>query len=281
MSARSKQAALLAIDVGSSRLKFGWFPTPRAYADSKPSALQIASAPLPEPAETLQLAHGGRLDPEAVYAIEAWADLHLSETANIAIATVYPEVGDEVAEIFAAHRPLWLRQADVPVQVNVDSPEKVGVDRLLNALAVNWIRDARRAAIVADLGTATTVDLISAEGVFLGGAILPGMAMGAAALHRGTATLPLLDTGDEPETPLPLGKATEAAIASGIYWGAVGAVRELAAHYSAALSEPPQFVLTGGDALRVVEQFQTPDGLTRLVPQLTLSGIVLAVGQNS
>ena len=62
-------------------------------------------------------------------------------------------------------------------------PDMVGIDRLVDAVAVNRLRDAKRSAAIVDVGTAITVDLVSANGAFLGGAILPGIAMAARALH--------------------------------------------------------------------------------------------------
>ena len=125
--------------------------------------------------------------------------------------------------------PLAIRTCvAIPVVANVDFPERVGLDRLLNAVAVNAIRPVSRAAIVIDSGTATTVDYVSAEGEFCGGAILPGMELGAKSLHDYTALLPLLTVqelgGAGPVAP---GRNTHDAIRNGLYWGQVGAIREL------------------------------------------------------
>jgi type III pantothenate kinase len=116
----------------------------------------------------------------------------------------------------------------LPLEIEVDFPERVGIDRLLNAVAANAIRDLSQPAIIVNSGTAVTVDLVGGEGAFLGGAILPGILLSAKALHAETTTLPHVDPWkllkDEPPV---LGKNTEAAIASGLYWGHLGAVREL------------------------------------------------------
>ena len=83
--------------------------------------------------------------------------------------------------------------ASIPIQSLVEVPEKVGADRLLNAVAVNAMRSPETPAIIIDSGTAATVDVVNGNGAFLGGAILPGVLMGASALHEFTTTLPLID----------------------------------------------------------------------------------------
>ena len=122
----------------------------------------------------------------------------------------------------------------------------MGIDRLLNAVAANHIRPDKTPAVIIDCGTATTVDYISAAGAFAGGAILPGFELSARALHQYTARLPLIDVatlGHSP--PNPLGHNTAAAIQSGLFWGQLGAVRELITRLSDD-TVSPLILLTGG-----------------------------------
>jgi len=147
---------------------------------------------------------------------------------------------DRVHRLHAAWPDDWpapippIERSTFPLSICVDSPEQVGIDRLLNAVAVNHVRPDGVPAIVVDSGTATTVDYISGAGEFLGGAILPGFDLSARALHGYTALLPLVDKSSLPETPVDdIGRNTEAAIRSGLYWGQIGAVRELLARYQA------------------------------------------------
>ena len=179
----------------------------------------------------------------------------------------------------------------VPVAVDVDAPEKVGLDRLLAAVAANALRPTDRAAIVIDSGTATTVNYISAQGTFCGGAILPGLEMSAKALNHYTALLPLLPVhelgGDEPVAP---GRNTREAIRNGLLWGQVGAIRELVrqlclhrghdlptfdassdAMGSPSSSAAPWLVLTGGGGPVLSPQFP---GVMRLA-SLGMHGLVL------
>ncbi len=178
----------------------------------------------------------------------------------------------------AAHRPIAssnYRSADYPLAVEVDEPDKVGMDRLANALGASTLKQPERAAIVVDLGSAITVDLVSPAGAFAGGAILPGIAMSAKALHEFTDLLPLEPMVELAEPPTALGKTTSACLRSGLYWGAIGAVRELVARLSPA-GEPAQLFLTGGagpTAAGLV--FDSAGRPAQLVPHLTLAGIAL------
>ena len=124
-----------------------------------------------------------------------------------------------------------------------------------------------------DSGSAITVDYVSPDGAFMGGAILPGMGLAARALHEFTDLLPLVPLGELPEPPPALGTSTVTAIRSGLYWGAVGAVRELAEQLSIGVTPPPELFLTGGAGPHLARGIANP---VRIVPHLVLSGIALA-----
>ena len=89
-----------------------------------------------------------------------------------------------------------LTAADLPIAVGLEHPERVGLDRLAAAAAVNRLRSPDRGAIIVDTGSAVTVDLVSADGIFCGGAILPGIDMSARALHEFTDLLPLVSLNE-------------------------------------------------------------------------------------
>ena len=132
-----------------------------------------------------------------------------------------------------------------------------------------------RPALVIDLGTACTVDLIAPDGGFEGGAIFPGVFLSARALHTGTATLPQLSPDSSDSTPPPVGKSTQAAIASGLYWGTIGAVRELVDQISQQCDNSPQLFFTGGGAPQLVAHFQDDHHTIRHIPHLVLAGMAL------
>jgi len=139
----------------------------------------------------------------------------------------------------------------LPIQVDVDFPEKVGMDRLLHAVAAQFLRKSDQPVITVGSGTAITVDVVDAAGVFRGGAILPGILLGAKSLHEETTTLPHVNVWELlSHEPAVIGRNTEAAIASGLYWGHLGGVRELITRETAWLKQhsprSPLIVLTGG-----------------------------------
>lgn len=156
----------------------------------------------------------------------------------------------------------------VPLEVKIDKPESVGTDRLCCAAAAYMIEDG--ACSVADLGTAITIDCVNDAGQFIGGAILPGIALQAAALCEWTAQLPQVVV-ERPSSPL--GRDTTQAIQAGIFHGSVGAIRELVESYAAHLGHWPALYLTGGDAPLIAEALQIAD---QVVPHLCLRGAVLA-----
>jgi type III pantothenate kinase len=119
-------------------------------------------------------------------------------------------------------------------------------------------------------------DLVSADGRFCGGAILPGITMSARALDEFTDLLPRSPMIELGEPPPALGTSTLEAIHSGLYWGAIGAMRELVARLSdspAAAGAKTDVFLTGGAAPSVANQLG-PE--VRYVEHLVLSGIALA-----
>lgn len=245
---------LVAVDIGNQRLKFGLFSQSQEF--------------LPTPTQTLAMTANEGFD-----ALDSW----IGPRTNLSwwIGSVNRPSATVAIEWLRRHRPgeaiTLLAAGDLPLKAAVERPDMVGIDRLLDALAVNRLRSPDRAAIVVDIGSAITVDLVSADGVFQGGAILPGIAMSARALHTFTDLLPLIDTADLDEPPPPVGKATVAAMQAGLYWGAVGAIRELASQF--AEGRPADLVVTGGAGPAVAGLLGPA---ARHVPHLTLAGIALA-----
>lgn len=160
----------------------------------------------------------------------------------------------------------------LPIAIHVDDPSAVGTDRLLAAMAAGELRRAGSPAIVIDAGSAITVDLVSAEGAFEGGAILPGFEMMATALAHQTDQLPLIRELESQQLPAVVGKSTVAAIRSGLFWGHVGAVRELVQRMAAQAETQPQVFVAGGDAAKLAG-YLGPG--TRVVANLVVWGLVL------
>jgi type III pantothenate kinase len=158
----------------------------------------------------------------------------------------------------------------LPLEVSVAEPEKVGIDRLLNGVAANTRRPAGFAAVIADLGSAVTVDYVDAGGKFGGGAIFPGMRMMAQALHEYTALLPLvaIDRGVLP------GKSTDQAIRAGIFNAVAGGIERLVNHYRSFLPDRTLVYVTGGDGLLLTA---AEPALGVHWPEMTLEGILHSV----
>jgi len=194
----------------------------------------------------------------------------LSEVDTIVLASVAPAVTAAFAEL-ATERGIRLIVADatnIPIAVRVDQPATVGHDRLVNAFAAGALYG--RPAIVVDLGTATTLDVVAPDGAFLGGAIAPGLGLGLEALAERTAQLPHVSL-EVPDRAI--GRDTVSAIQSGAVLGYFGLVKELVRRITGELGSKPTVVLTGG--LSALPWADDIPGVTAIDPLLTLRGLAL------
>ncbi len=210
---------LLLVDAGNSRTKIGVFPQPPADAHTLPPCSVCIALDNHTPVPWVDLAREHSLD---LARTDAW---------RLCLTGSNPT---RVAELRASLPAGWPvpvelpERSRLPLEIHVDFPQQVGIDRLLNAIAANRLRRPGQAAVVISSGTATTVDYVDPAGRFCGGAILPGFELAARSLHEYTALLPLIPL--EPVLAAPpdaIGRNTADAIRSGLYWGHVGAVREL------------------------------------------------------
>ncbi|MHC4699375.1 MAG: type III pantothenate kinase, partial [Planctomycetota bacterium] len=156
----------------------------------------------------------------------------------------------------------------LPMSLWVDEPEKVGTDRIVSAAAAYAV--AEDAVVVADFGTAITIDLVDEHGVFLGGVICPGFDISAKALKENTAQLPKAKIS-KPKAPY--GKNTTEAINCGLYYSAVGMLEEVIRRYAEDIGKWPQTVITGAAAKTIKDDCTFIDSY---VPSLVVKGIVLA-----
>jgi type III pantothenate kinase len=177
----------------------------------------------------------------------------------------------QLASEVAPQAPLHLAAADFPIPIRNDTtePDRVGVDRLLAALAAYG--RARGPCIVVDFGTAITVNAVRADGAFVGGAIFPGLAMMAQALWQRTAQLPEVPV---PDAAPAVGRNTSEAIAAGLLHGTAGAVSNLIIVASEVVGSGAKIFLTGGDAARVAAFL--PSDCRDISPDLVLEGLLIA-----
>ncbi len=203
----------------------------------------------------------------------AAADEFRGRTTVIVVGSVVPDLTEAATTVAEREFDAPSREfrSDVPVglEVETDFPELVGQDRLANALAA-YLR-VRGAVVVVDFGTAITVDAVSAEGAFLGGAILPGARISAAALADCTALLPPIDLEGPSSVPAP---NTEDAIRAGLIRGAAGAVDRLVEETRKKLNVEAPVIGTGGEARFIAALTKT---VREIEPALTLEGLVRAV----
>jgi type III pantothenate kinase len=210
------------------------------------------------------------------HAEQAWAALPDDAQKAVVAASVVPQLTQTLCEVIARRlgSPALIVGHNVrrPILLAVESPESVGIDRVCSAAAA--YDQIRAACAIASFGTAITIDCVNSEGVFMGGAILPGLALQAKSLHTGTAMLPeatIQATGSV------YGTTTEQAISNGVLYGVAGALREIIERYATDLKTWPRLVATGGNAELVCRQC---DFVDHLVPDLCVRGISLAYNKH-
>jgi type III pantothenate kinase len=276
----------LAVDVGNSRIKVGLFDTSdfsRATIETNesdsecedivglPRCVEFRSVQLKTPVPWNEL-----VDEHATGAKPNGIIVGSNQRGVDQVVSDWPDW---------LQKPAAIRNSEsFPIGVDVDEPRRVGLDRLLNAVAADGVRSPAEEAIIVDCGTATTVDLVSSSGNFCGGAILPGFTLCARALNQYTEVLPLISMNELFDLPPSedchpaLGTNTQAAIMSGVFWGQIGAVRELInrlTHHqesSGSKELAPKILLTGGGARLLVPYFANAIHC----PYLPLQGLVLA-----
>jgi type III pantothenate kinase len=161
----------------------------------------------------------------------------------------------------------------INIPIEVDEPQKVGIDRLLNAVAANWLKPITMQAIVISVGTAVTVDLVREFGSFAGGAIFPRPRLMAESLHQFTAKLPLVEMA-EIEYSKPPGMNTIRAIQNGISFAIMGGASLLLESMS--VNRKTWAIMTGGSLGAMADFPITNVEKTLIRPTLTLEGIRIA-----
>ncbi|HMI97271.1 MAG TPA: type III pantothenate kinase [Micropepsaceae bacterium] len=162
---------------------------------------------------------------------------------------------------------------ELGIGIHVDRPAAVGADRLVNTVAAHAAYPG--ALIVVDFGTATTFDIVSAEGNYEGGVIAPGVNLSAEALHQAAAMLPRVAIE---RTQTVIGKDTIPAVQSGLYWGYVGLIEGLVSRIKAEYGQPMTVIGTGGLAALFHKQIAVIDHLDA---DLTISGLIRIHARNA
>lgn len=197
------------------------------------------------------------------------AGLHLAEVDGVSVACVVPPVLAAIRGLCQScfgREPLVVDAGlDLGMPIRYEDPQAVGADRIVNAVAAYARKQC--ALIVIDLGTATTFDVISARGEYLGGAIAPGIGIAAEALAQRASKLPRVEIACPPRA---IAGNTVHSMQSGLFHGYVGLIDGIVARMQAELPEPPCVLATGGLAGVVAPHSRSIDEVD---PYLTLDGL--------
>jgi type III pantothenate kinase len=255
-------AMLLAIDIGNTNLSLGWFRGGTLIGTRRAATVAATTT------DELEVLLDGLLGLDG----RGFADV-----TGLVCASVVPALSTRLEAVAARHeRSVLLATAGtIPIPIRVDRPVEVGADRLVNALAAARLHGTP--AVVADLGTATTVDAVATDGAFLGGAIAPGLALGLEALVTGTARLPRVELRVPDRV---IGRDTVAAMQAGAVLGYQALVGGLVARMRREVGDQLRIpadgvrtILTGG--LSAGAWAAGIEGIEIVDPDLTLKGLAI------
>jgi len=195
--------------------------------------------------------------------------IEVSSTTGIVISSVVPPLDStlrEVCERYFQIKPLFIEPGvKTGMPVHYDNPAEVGADRIVNSVAA--FEKFGGPCIVVDFGTATTFDIVSPKGEYLGGVITPGIGISADALFERTARLPRVDIRKPPRV---IATNTVNSLQSGLYYGYIGLIDGILERLIAELGKDVKVVATGGLAslmgsgskyIRDVDDLLTLEGL--------------------
>jgi type III pantothenate kinase len=249
---------LLAIDVGNTNIVLGVFDGARLAASWRLLTLRERTADEAGFLMTGLFTHHG-LAPSAIHAI--------------VMGSVVPPLTPimyGMAQRYFGHDPLVVdprRNAGMPILY--ERPAEVGADRIANSIAAfeRYGRTRQQPLVIADLGTATTFDVVTERGEYLGGIICPGPQIAADALFQRAARLPRVDVR-RPKSVV--GQTTIGAIESGLFWGYLGMVEGLMRRIAGELGREVIGIATGGLAPLVMPETHVFDAIE---PDITLHGL--------
>lgn len=246
---------LLAIDIGNTNIHFGlhdgrdWFVSWRAHTVAR------------------------KMGDEYAVLLRSFFEekaLTFADVEAVVMASVVPDLTAafiKMSERYLNRKPLNVEPGvKTGVRLLLDNPREVGPDRVVNAAAVKKLYGGP--AIAVDFGTATTLDVLNANGDYLGGAIAPGIGLAHDALVSRTARLVKVDLVPPPSV---IGHNTVHAMQSGLFLGYVAMIEGLVTRIKAELQAPQARVIaTGGLAPLFAEQTSVID---EIAPNLTLEGL--------
>ncbi len=206
-------------------------------------------------------------------------DIDFNKISSISLCTVVPEILYSISAACQKYFNIdpFILQAGVKtgLQINYKNPQDVGADRIANAIAVTHLFP-NKDVIVIDLGTATTFCAISASKQYMGGVILPGLKMSMTALASGTSKLGSVEIIEKQQT---LGKTTTDSIQSGLYFGSLGAMKEIIHNLQQQSFEDrkPKVIGTGG----FTSIYRNTKIFDEIISDLVLKGLYIAIKMNN
>ncbi len=258
---------LLAIEVGNTNMVLGLYRLATAEKAAELLHSWRLATPLQQTADELRI---------MLHGLFAMHGILAASISGVAISSVVPPIDSmlkEVMEGFFGVRPLFVEPGvKTGLPVLTDNPAEVGADRIVNSVAA--FERYGGPAIVVDLGTATTFDVISAKGEFLGGAIAPGLGISANALFNKAARLSQVQIRKPGKV---IGTGTADNIQIGLYYGYIGLVDGICERMIAELGPETKVIGTGGFAAMIA-----PDSkyLKTVDMHLTLDGVRLVYERN-
>jgi len=199
-----------------------------------------------------------------------------SNVAGVVLCGVVPPLLHTFVELcnrYLATKPLVVEAGvKTGMRIRLENPREVGPDRVVNAVAAQNLYG--KPLIIIDLGTATTFDVVSQEGDYLGGAIAPGIAIASEALFARTAVLPRIELVRPKQV---IGRNTISAMQSGIIFGYIDLIEGMIRRIEQELGSKAKVVATGGQAYPFAEEIAEIDVVN---PNLTLIGLRLIYEMN-
>jgi type III pantothenate kinase len=249
------QNLLLAIDVGNTNTVFALYRERTALGQWRISTIRERTADEYAAALTQLMALKG---------------YRQADVGAAAISSVVPQALDPLKrmcrEFFNCAARVVGEDLGVTIPVLIDNPQEVGADRLVNAVAAH--ARYHGPLIIVDFGTATTFDVIDAEGRYCGGVIATGINLSLEALHRAAAKLPRVAVQRPPRV---IGSSTVSAMQSGVFWGYVSLVEGVVARIKAEFGAEMKVIATGGLAGLFADATETIEQVDR---DLTVAGLV-------
>jgi type III pantothenate kinase len=256
---------LLAIDVGNTNIVVGVFDADRLLVSWRLLTLRERTA------DEVGLMVTGLFEHEK---------LDIREITGVVMASVVPPLTPimqgMVHRYFGREALLVEPASNAGMPILYENPAEVGADRIANSIAAyeRYGRSARLPLIIADLGTTTTFDAVTANGEYLGGAICPGPQIAAEALFQRAARLPRVDVR-KPKTVI--GRTTRGAIEAGLFYGYLGMVEGLVQRMTGELGGRVVAIATGGLASLIVPETSI---FAAVEPDITLIGLKIVWERN-